>query len=274
MLESITHQSFLRHGGRLEVIIVDDASSPPLLSVIEPYEDYLQIFYLRFPNNLGAGASRDKAILLAKNDLVVFIDSDIILPSSFVSNHAFVHCHIPQTVILVSFRENVRERDPRVSGKKQWKQGNRFGGDHRVSMCYKQSWVMRECEKKYVGREFRLLAQTDNFKKFGHGQIIELWTLPMMVLTCAMSVRRERVLHASPIPRELRGWGFNDTCLAAKMIAGGAKVIPNFNSTVLHLLEKKHTKLDHQKNQEFLRNERIYKKFLKQEYEEESHPVY
>jgi len=49
------------------------------------------------------------------------------------------------------------------------------------------------------------------------------------------------------------------------MIASGVKVLPNFNSTVLHILEKKHTKPDRVKNKEFLRNEKVYKKLLKQE---------
>jgi len=66
----------------------------------------------------------------------------------------------------------------------------------------------------------------------------------------------------------LHGWGFDDTCMAAKMIAHGAKVIPNLNSTVLHILEKKHNKPNHIKNKEFLRNEQVYKKLLEQEYYE------
>ena len=124
---------------------------------------------------------------------------------------------------------------------------------------------MKFSDYKYVGRKFHLLEQTDNFKGFGYGRRVELWTLPMMVLTCAMSVRRNIVFTASPVPKELCGWGFNDTCLAAKMIASGIKVIPNLNSTVLHILEKKHTKSDRLKNVEFVRNEKIYKKFLQQE---------
>ncbi|KKW32142.1 MAG: Glycosyl transferase family 2 [Candidatus Uhrbacteria bacterium GW2011_GWA2_53_10] len=265
VLKAISRQSFLKQGGDLEILIVDDASSPPLASTIEPFENKLHIVSIRTSSNEGAGSARDRAILLAKNDLVVFIDADIVLPPTFLSNHVFIHSQAAEPLISVSFRENVSELDRRILGKSTWGQGDRFGGDHRVSMRFKSNWVMKPSENKYVGHEFHLLEQTNNFKEFGNGRVVELWTLPMMVLTCAMSVRREIVLAASPTPKELHGWGFNDTCLAAKMISSGAKVIPNFNSSVLHILEKKHTKPDHLKNKEFLRNEKVYKKLLKQE---------
>jgi hypothetical protein len=93
-----------------------------------------------------------------------------------------------------------------------------------------------------------------------------MWTLPMMALTCAMSASSALVKKAIPVPKELFGWGFNDTCMAAKMVANGAKIIPNLNSTVLHILEKKHTKPDIIKNQEFIKNEKVYKDLLNQKY--------
>lgn len=271
VLKAISCQTFLKQGGNLEIIVVDDASSPSLIPIIEQFENKFPIISIRTSSNEGAGTARDRAILLAKNDLVVFIDADIVLPPSFLSNHVFVYSQATEPLILVSFRENVSELDRRIPGKITWEQGDRFGGDHRVLMHYKSNWVMKPSENKYVGREFRLVEQTDNFKEFGCGHVVELWTLPMMVLTCAMSVRRTIVSDASPIPKELCGWGFNDTCLAAKMMASGAIVIPNFNSSVLHILEKKHTKPDHLKNKEFLRNEKVYKKLLKQEFYEKKH---
>ena len=55
---------------------------------------------------------------------------------------------------------------------------------------------------------------------------------------------------STPIPKDLYGWGFNDTCMAVKMIAYGSKIIPNLNSTILHILEKKHTKSNELKNKD------------------------
>lgn len=88
----------------------------------------------------------------------------------------------------------------------------------------------------------------------------------MMALTCAMSAPVSLVKRATPVPKKLFGWGFNDTCMAAKMVADGAKIIPNLNSTVLHILESRHTKSDTVKNQEFIKNEKVYKNLLNQEY--------
>lgn len=208
VLSSIIRQTYFKRGGNLEIIIVDDASSPSLGLVIKRFEKKLKIISIRISSNEGAGSARDRAISQAKNDLVIFVDADIVLPPTFISNHVFVHNLSKESLILVSFRENVMDSDHRLSQKRTWNQGDRFGGDHRTLMQFKSNWVMKPSDKKYIDREFRLVEQTNNFKDFGHGRVIELWTLPMMVLTCAMSVRRNIISAASPVPKELLGWGF------------------------------------------------------------------
>jgi len=267
VIKSIFNQTFLKRGGKMEVIIIDDCSKPPLLNKISDFKNEAIIKYIYSFKNRGAGSSRDDAIRISQNDIIFFVDSDIVLPSYFIDNHLLIHSVLKKNNIVVSFRENVCLRDKRIINFKKGFKGNMDLGEHRVNMIFKQEWVMKSSEEKLIGQKFKILKETNYFKDFGFGKKYLNWTLPMMVLTCAMSAHSSLVKKAIPVPKELYGWGFNDTCMAAKMIADGAMVIPNLNSTVLHILEKKHNKPNHVKNKEFLKNEQVYKKFLEQKYD-------
>lgn len=268
VIKSILRQNFLKKGGKAEVIISDDYSRPPLLNKISNFKNVLNIKYIYSFKNRGAGFNRDNAVRIAKNNIIVFIDSDTIIPPFFIENHLLIHSILSRNNIVISFRENVFPPDRRIYSSQNWSHGNMNLSDHRVNMIFKSEWVMKSTEKRFIGKEFKILKETNYFKNFGFGKRYFIWTLPMMALTCAMSAPAALVKKAIPVPEQLHGWGFNDTCMAAKMIATGAKVIPNLNSTVLHILEKKHTKSNYIKNKEFLKNEKIYKKLLEQKYYE------
>lgn len=262
-LKSIEKQTFVKQGGRIQVIVIDDASNPPLLSIIQ--DSGVEVCYVHFAKNKGAGAARDAGIALATNDITFFIDSDIVLPETFLSNHIFAHKNIGRDAVIVSFREDVFPEDLRLHNKVDWRQGDFYRGDHRARMIFRKEWVLNKTEEKFIGKEICILRDTNFFKDLGFGKQFGSWTLPMMVLTCAMSVPTRMVKEVGASPAGLKGWGFNDTCMAAKMIARGALVIPNLNSTVLHNLETFHTKPTKIKNQEFLKNKRVYQKMLLEE---------
>ena len=119
VLRAISRQHFLKQGGKLEVIISDDCSSPPLLAIILKFKKILDIKYVYSFNNRGAGSCRDDAIKISQNDIIIFIDSDIIIPPSFVDNHVLVHSVLDSKNIVVSFRENVFLSDKRVSDRQR-----------------------------------------------------------------------------------------------------------------------------------------------------------
>lgn len=231
-------------------------------------KEVLNIKYIYSFKNRGAGASRDDAINVSQNDFIVFIDSDIVIPPSFIDNHLLVHLAIPKDNVVVSFRENVPPKDRRIFGRVKWIHGDLMCNDHRTNLLFKKEWVVKPSDNKLVGRNFKILEKTNFFKEFGFGRKIAVWSLPMMVLTCAMSAPARLVKKAIPTPKGLFGWGFNDTCMAVKLIAYGAKIIPNLNSTVIHILEKTHVKATNIKNREYLNNEKVYQKLLRQSFYE------
>ncbi|MBC7557074.1 MAG: glycosyltransferase family 2 protein, partial [Chryseobacterium sp.] len=61
-----------------EIIVVDDGSKIALLPTIELFSEVLNIQFFRKPNS-GPGLSRNYGAKRAKNDWLVFVDSDVIV---------------------------------------------------------------------------------------------------------------------------------------------------------------------------------------------------
>ena len=68
-----------------EVIIVDDGSFVDLLPTVETFKEMLNIQYFKKPNS-GPGLSRNYGANLAKNDWLVFVDSDVIVEKDYIEN--------------------------------------------------------------------------------------------------------------------------------------------------------------------------------------------
>ena len=68
-----------------EVIIVDDGSFVDLLPTVETFKEMLNIQYFKKTNS-GPGLSRNYGANRAKNDWLVFVDSDVIVEKDYIEN--------------------------------------------------------------------------------------------------------------------------------------------------------------------------------------------
>ncbi len=68
-----------------EVIIVDDGSFVDLVPTVETFKEMLNIQYFKKPNS-GPGLSRNYGANRAKNDWLVFVDSDVIVEKDYIEN--------------------------------------------------------------------------------------------------------------------------------------------------------------------------------------------
>ncbi len=68
-----------------EVIIVDDGSLIALLPTVELFNDRLNIQFFRKPNS-GPGLTRNYGARRAKNEWLVFVDSDVIVEKYYIEN--------------------------------------------------------------------------------------------------------------------------------------------------------------------------------------------
>ncbi len=70
-IRSVLDQDYVK----FELIIVDDGSTDRTEEIVESFEDE-RIVFLRNPVNIGAAASRNRGISIAKGTLIAFQDSD------------------------------------------------------------------------------------------------------------------------------------------------------------------------------------------------------
>lgn len=68
-----------------EVIIIDDGSFVDLLPTVETFKEMLNIQYFKKANS-GPGLSRNYGANRAKNDWLVFVDSDVIVEKDYIEN--------------------------------------------------------------------------------------------------------------------------------------------------------------------------------------------
>lgn len=68
-----------------EVIIVDDGSQIALLPTVELFKEQLQIQYFK-KDNSGPGLSRNYGARRARNNWLVFVDSDVIVEKYYIEN--------------------------------------------------------------------------------------------------------------------------------------------------------------------------------------------
>ena len=69
-------QSVLQQSEALELIIVEDASSDKTEDVIQSFLHDARVIYIKNQINLGAAASRNKGIELARGKYIAFLDAD------------------------------------------------------------------------------------------------------------------------------------------------------------------------------------------------------
>ena len=87
-LFSLNHQSY--PVSQYEVIVIDDCSTDGTKDLLKSLSiNNLKI--ISHSSNKGAGATRNTGVEAAEGNLIIFCDSDFILPFHFISNHAKEH---------------------------------------------------------------------------------------------------------------------------------------------------------------------------------------
>lgn len=81
-----------------EVIIVDDASTDNTSEIAEEYARKLELRVLRFDENAGRARARNAGIETSNGDVILLLDSDIEVISSYVSRHLELHSQVSRAV--------------------------------------------------------------------------------------------------------------------------------------------------------------------------------
>lgn len=88
LLQSLKEQSY----SNFEVVIVEDGSRIPCKEVVDKYSDQLNIHYFIIENS-GPGPARNYGVMQSSGEYVIILDSDCILPPSYLKqvDHSFKH---------------------------------------------------------------------------------------------------------------------------------------------------------------------------------------
>lgn len=80
LLESLTHQE----NKDFEVVVVEDGSAVPCRSVVEKYQDRLEVHYFSKPNS-GPGQTRNYGAERSRGEYLIVLDSDCVLPPGYLN---------------------------------------------------------------------------------------------------------------------------------------------------------------------------------------------
>lgn len=219
-----------------EVILVDDGSTDDSLEEmrrIVARHPHVKILVEANGVRKYAAYSRNVGIMHATGDLICFIDSDIILPPEYLHTHILQH-QADGKCVTFSLRSNVTSREQAEFPMRSAK------SDFRHKLLHNKS---------------ALQDASFNF--------CDTHTLPELCLTCAVTYRRDDLLRVKGCPDNFKGWGFNDTAMAAKVISLGRSVVPMYEMTVAHLEHAPRSGTSSAKWAEFAKNKRRYELMLK-----------
>jgi glycosyltransferase involved in cell wall biosynthesis len=88
-LESVAAQRFPLD--KIEVLVVDDASDDETQSFLQQYHPPFSFQHMRQEKRQGPGAARNRGVLKAKGNIVVFLNDDAVLHRDALAYHATTH---------------------------------------------------------------------------------------------------------------------------------------------------------------------------------------
>lgn len=216
-----------------EVVVVNDRSDDDTFFKLQRIrQERPGLVIVANPERRGSAYSRNRGIEKATGDLVCFIDSDILLPPDYMVQHILQH-QTDARCITFSLRSNTTGSDDLQFPAQD------VSGDFRSKLPIYDHTLQRVP-----------FAFCDSH------------TLAELCLTCAVTYRRADLEKVKGCPENFKGWGFNDTAIAAKVIALRRSVILMQNATVYHLEHAPRSGGNSKKWAEFASNKKRYQRML------------
>ncbi len=228
VLDSLMHS---KTSAKLEVIVVDDGSSDATASIARVHPLRPKVIVL--PCQKGRSIARNVGTAVAKGEIILYLDADIIVPEHVIHEHAL---RAANGIIAIGFRESIQLGDRRLPAAGQTLLAKpEIEADIRVRWHRNAGPVLSSNPSLEKPELFRLLDGTDDLRGLGRGANYHGLTLPHMVEGFMVSMPRTAVIDVGGFDTGFVGWGLEDTHLAAKLIAAGLKVVPLRTTTGFHI---------------------------------------
>ncbi|MEI6288468.1 MAG: glycosyltransferase family 2 protein [bacterium] len=236
---------------KFEIIIIDDGSKEAAKSSIDS-KKFPELKIIRHQANRGRTAVRNKGLHIAANELCLFMDSDILIDTDLILNHLKVQKFARQQykkIITVGFFEFLDMENPIVKQEKLLTKDIKLN-DFRLDCIYQKSWFGCKEDKQYIGRQFKILQQTNMLRNWPKSGFLGPWLLTNMVLGGFFIVDTRQAKQVKGFSPSFTGYGFTETSLPTKLVSafdnyiipvpfkGGLHIEPK-KSSLKHEREKK-----------------------------------
>lgn len=257
-LESQVYRNF-------EVLVVDDASTLDMVSIINRGNCTYDLHYVRNSKNRDRSFVRNTGISIANGEVILVLDPDMVPNKIHLLNLAIRHHFLTQSLI-VGFKHHVDLGDHSISD--DIIQRGLCSPDYKKDWRYYREYSPEIVPPNFIGikenapRELYLLKESDYFKKFGKGKVIGAWDIPSLTVGHTLSFRKSDIIKVGGFAEEFVGWGHDDIAFGARVVANGYYVVPCTQSASYHINHPPHSGTFDKKMTEFRENYDRYLKYV------------
>lgn len=222
---------------KIQVIIIDDGSESRIEDTVSAFKisfDFeLQI--IRLKNNSDLSFGRNIGVASSKYDILLFIDSDILLTDDYLYEHN-VRNQIIDNAVFVSMRKNIT-KDSELLNLENIMKGLKVPekiDDSRI-INFPKDGQIGWADNFDPDRRLEILEDSNYFKNLGKGSKIGAYDLPGVLSGHNFSLNKSRFLKTGGFNVSFKGWGLEDKFFAAKFVCDGNFIIPVLSASVYHI---------------------------------------
>ena len=244
-----------RYPERFEVVVVDDGSTDGTWELLRGLRLGVRLTAARQAHGHSRAQAQNTAIALARGEVVISCDSDMILAPFAVEELVRRH-ELLDRVMLIGFRGDVAPDDARLR-------------PHALRAYLPELLppFERDVRLSYPGGGWpeSMCRETDHLKRLGGDRQIEMgdgsrWNLPAIVYGALFSLRRSDWLAMDGYDERFHGWGCEDTLVGVRARALGAAILPVYSAAGWHVA---HGDRSPAKAREFASNRRVFQTILR-----------
>ena len=253
----------LQNKKKIEVILIDDGSTDNNKYDFDKLRKKLTytLRVVSFEKNMGLSNARNVGLQLASNNLLLFMDSDILLSKNYLYDMN-IRLQLVPNAIFVSMRKNI-ERDSEMLKEETILKGIEHTldvDDSRVVSLNKDYHI--GLNKRYIGETISTLDDTNFFKQLSFGSKVGIYDLSTIVAGHNFNLNKTQIIKYPAFSPLFKGWGMEDAYFASSLISYGTYVIPVLSSNVYHIKHEPRSGNNEKKREEALRNYNIYNELL------------
>jgi len=222
---------------RYEVIVIDDGSAEKkAINCVGKGFSGLNIVSNHI--NQGRTKTRNHGLKLAKHEVCLFMDSDILVAEEFLLHHLRTHAFariVSKPIITVGFFQFV---DTQYLGDNHdhIHCHDIALNDFRLDCVYGETWIGCEDDRQFISKRFKIVEETELFRKWPRNGFFGPWFLTNMVLGGFFMVYTDVSRKVNSFDEAFEGYGFTETSLPTKLIAGyGHFLVPVTQGGCVHI---------------------------------------